>query len=32
MRVSALLAILRGDKESISLKALLRKTKRGEGA
>lgn len=32
VRVSALLAILRGDKESISLKALLRKTGRGEGA
>lgn len=32
VRVSALLAVLRGDKESISLKALLRKTDRGEGA
>ena len=32
VRVSALLAILHGDKESISLKALLRKTKRGERA
>ena len=32
VRVSALLAILHGDKESISLKELLRKTKRGEGA
>lgn len=32
VRVSALLAVLHGDKESISLKALLRKTGRGEGA
>lgn len=32
VRVSVLLAILRGDKESISFKALLRKIKRGEGA
>ena len=32
VRVSALLAILRGDKESISLKSLLRKADRGEGA
>ena len=32
VRVSALLAVLRGDKESISLKAFLRKTGRGEGA
>lgn len=32
VRVSALLAVLRGDKESVSLKALLRKTDRGEGA
>ena len=32
VRVSALLAILHGDKESISLKALLRKTDRGERA
>jgi len=32
VRVSALLAVLCGDKESISLKALLRKTDRGEGA
>lgn len=32
VRVSALLAVLHGDKESISLKALLRKTDRGEGA
>lgn len=32
VRVSALLAILHGDKESISLKELLRKTDRGEGA
>lgn len=32
VRVSALLAVLHGDKESISLKALLRKTDRGERA
>lgn len=32
VRVSALLAVLHGDKESISLKTLLRKTGRGEGA
>ena len=32
VRVSALLAVLHGDKESISLKALLRNTDRGERA
>lgn len=32
VRVSALLAVLRGDKESLSLKSLLRKADRGEGA
>lgn len=32
VRVSALLAVLHGDKESISLKELLRKTDRGERA
>lgn len=31
VRVSALLAVLHGDKESISLKTLLRKTGRGKG-
>ena len=32
VRVSALIAVLRGDKESISLKALLMKVDRGEVA
>jgi hypothetical protein len=32
VRVSALLAVLHGDKESLSLKVLLRKTDRGEVA